>query len=64
MEHKDYLNKKLNIGDKVILIEPAYRNFIKGVVYKFTEHFVFIKRHDKAGINGEIKQKGYQLIKY
>lgn len=64
MEHKDYLNKKLNIGDKVILIEPFYRHFIKGVVYKFKDHYVFITRNDKGGINSKIKQKGYQLIKY
>lgn len=32
----DFLGKKLVIGDKVVLMQPHYKNFIKGVVQSIT----------------------------
>lgn len=59
---KDFLKQKLNVGDKVIFIEPGYRNYKTGVISRFTKHFAFVE--NKKLFGGEMKQKGHQLIKY
>lgn len=33
---KDFLNKELEIGDKVVFITPNYREFSTGVIFGFT----------------------------
>lgn len=59
--HYDYLNHKLNIGDRVVFITPNYRDFSIGIIKKFTKVYVFIETDKKY--NNEIKQTANQLIK-
>lgn len=60
---KDFNKNELSVGDEVIFIEPGYRNFVKGVIYKITDKFVFINWQRSLTLADTIKQQGYQLIK-
>jgi hypothetical protein len=66
MKQKDFLGKELEVGDSVIFIEPGYRNFQKGVIFKFTEKMIFINwKNPRCHISKEdtLKQCGYQVVK-
>ena len=43
IEMKDFLGKKVQVGDKVIIIEPYYHNLIRGLIVKFTPKGVKVK---------------------
>ena len=63
---KDFLGYELNVFDRVIFIEPGYRNYRKGVILRFTTCYVIIA-YIRKGSNGkefedEIKQTSNQLI--
>jgi hypothetical protein len=63
---KDFLGNELKVGDTVIFIEPNYRNFQKGKIFKITEKTIFINwRNPQCRINSEdtLKQSGYQVVK-
>lgn len=40
---KDYLNKEVQVGDEVVITEPYYHNFARGVIVKFTPKGVKVK---------------------
>jgi hypothetical protein len=62
---KDFLLRKLEVGDSVIFITPGYRDYTLGRVDSFTPQKVrVLKGHDKY--NGEpefILQTSDQLVK-
>jgi hypothetical protein len=63
---KDFLGNELKVGDTVIFIEPNYRNFQKGKIFKITEKTIFISwRNPRCRISSEdtLKQSGYQVVK-
>lgn len=62
---KDFLNKEIKIGDKVVFMQKNYRNFIVGKIIHLTEKTAIIE-HEKQECNGNIKktkQFHNQLIK-
>lgn len=40
---KDFFGNELNEGDRVVFIEPSYRNFRRGTIVKLTSKRVRIK---------------------
>lgn len=63
---KDFLGNELKVGDTIIFIEPNYRNFQKGKIFKITEKTVFINwQNPQYGIDSgdTLKQYGYQVVK-
>lgn len=58
----DYLNKPISIGDTVVLIEPGYRNFVKGKVINYTKCFVYVEYANHNNYTKVIKQTSEQLI--
>lgn len=59
----DYLERELNIGDDVLLIEPGYRNYKVGTIKRFTKMYCIVEYKTDYGSINTIKQKGRQLIK-
>jgi hypothetical protein len=59
----DFLNQELSIGDKVVLVEPGYRNFVTGFIHRMTACFVFIEYENGRRFNTSIKQRPEQLIR-
>ena len=64
---KDFLDKEVQVGDEVVITEPGYHNFIRGVIVKFTPKGVKVKYHRSrpnsvdetfVGEGGFIKVKG------
>lgn len=64
---KDFLDKEVQVGDEVVITEPRYHNFIRGVIVKFTPKGVKVRYnrvHFKCveetfvGEGGFIKVKG------
>jgi hypothetical protein len=60
--HQDFLGVTIQEGDSVVLIEPGYRNFVKGSVTRFTPKFVIVKFKNHNNYEKEIKQTGDQLV--
>ena len=60
---EDFLGTELVVGDKVILVEPRYRNFVHGTIHKMTKFYCFINYINSNGYPQEVKQYGEQLIK-
>lgn len=60
---KDFLNQELAIGDDVIIHHQTYREYIRGVVEKFTPHFVSVT-YQYRGSSKTIRQAPKQLIRY
>ena len=42
---KDFLDKEVQVGDEVVITEPGYHNFVRGVIVKFTPKGVKVKYH-------------------
>ena len=40
---KDFLDKEVQVGDQVIIIEPRYHNLILGSIVKFTPKGIKVK---------------------
>ena len=42
---KDFLDTEVYVGDVVVITEPYYHNFVRGVIVKFTPKGVKVKYH-------------------
>ena len=60
----DFLDNKIEIGDKVILEEPKYRNFIIGTVVTKAPKSCQIEYKDFVGDMQVARQYYSQIIKY
>jgi len=58
---KDFLDNVLAIGDTVILIEPGYRNLVKGTVFAFTPKQVRVEYINDWNSNTPSR---YELLQY
>ena len=63
MRMYDYLRREIFISDRVVLVQPGYRNFVDGTVVRFTECFVMVEYTTGLNYTTIIKQKPEQLIK-
>ena len=61
---KDFLDNKIEIGDKVIIEEPKYRNFIIGTVVTKAPKSCQIEYVDFVGDTKIARQYYGQIIKY
>lgn len=59
---KDFCNQEFKINDKVIIIQPHYRNFVEGKIIKITKKMVVVEYHYQ-GRNHQVKQFFHQIIK-
>lgn len=46
--HRDYTDREVRVGDRVILIRPRYRDLVTGVVVRVTPKKLRIKYHDQS----------------
>lgn len=60
----DFLKNKIEIGDKVILEEPKYRNFVIGTVVTKAPKSCQIEYKDFLGYTQIARQYYGQIIKY
>ena len=60
----DFLKNKIEIGDKVILEEPKYRNFVIGTVVTKAPKSCQIEYKDFLGATQIARQYYGQIIKY
>ena len=60
----DFLDNKIEIGDKVILEEPKYRNFVIGTVVTKAPKSCQIEYKDFLGATQIARQYYGQIIKY
>lgn len=60
---KDYFGNELQIGDKIVMIEPNYRNFVTGKILKFTPKNIQVEYISSTGYPHNILQQPQQLIK-
>ena len=60
----DFLDNKIEIGDKVIIEEPKYRNFVIGTVITKAPKSCQIEYYDFVGDKQVARQYYGQIIKY
>lgn len=61
---KDFLKQELAVGDKVVFIQPGYREYMVGTIKRFTAKFVVIEYWPYSGSYvRELKQTPCQLVK-
>lgn len=60
----DFLDNKIEIGDRVIIEEPKYRNFIIGTVITKAPKSCQIEYYDFVGDKQVARQYYGQIIKY
>lgn len=59
---EDFLGKRINIGDRVVFMQRAYRNLLVGTIEKITDKTVIIK-HAKTNIGDtQTKQFHNQVV--
>ena len=56
---KDFLDREVQVGDEVIIVEPHYHNLIRGLIVKFTPKGVKVK-YKPFGRNYEHETFVYQ----
>ena len=61
-EAKDYNGNIFTVGDKVIIMEPKYRNFVECEVLKITEKMTELSYYKRARIH-TTKQFHDQVIR-
>ena len=61
---KDFLKQELAVGDKVVFIQPGYREYMVGTIARFTAKFVVIEYlpYNSSYVR-ELKQPPCQLVK-
>ena len=60
---KDFLGKKLQIGDEIVFVQLGYRNLLKGRIASMTPKTIMIE-HDKTNTcSTKTKQFPDQVIK-
>jgi hypothetical protein len=55
----DYLGNEVNVGDKVIFIEPNYKGFNKGIIIKLNEAQATIRIPEYKEEDWEYNKMGY-----
>ncbi len=60
---KDFLNKEIEVGNKVVFTELSYRKFQIGEIVRITNKMLFIEIEQKGGYKKRVKQSHNQVIK-
>lgn len=59
---KDFIGQDFKLNDKVIIIQPRYKNFIEGKIIKITKKMVVVE-YEYQERTHQVKQFFHQIIK-